>query len=44
MKRKTNKRKGIFGKTETVVRTPKEKRKAAKFVEQEKLRAGIKDK
>lgn len=42
MKRKTNRRKGIFGKTETVIRTPKEKREAEKFAKRERLKAGIK--
>ena len=42
MKRKTNKRKGIFGKTETVVRTPKEKRAADENTEKELKRIGWK--
>ena len=44
MKRKTNKRKGIFGEIELVVRMPKEKRNAQRFVETERMRAGIKPK
>jgi hypothetical protein len=42
MKRKTNRRKGIFGKTEMVWKTPKEKRKAKDFWQHERLKAGIK--
>jgi hypothetical protein len=42
MKRKSNKRKGIFGKTEKVYRTPKEKKKATNFWSHERLKAGIK--